>query len=382
MNNKVKNIVVTSVFITFIAFFVMMCIYSFFNPVEKSTSERRPLAQFPDEITWGGIVDKTVINEFEDYSVDQFPFREFFRGIKARFQLHVLNLKENNGLAVEDGYIVKIEQDFDDKIVDSQIGKLQNYYDKFVKDNGGDHYIALIPDKNYFLGKDHGYPSPDYGSLTDKVTSALPSMEYIDIYGELELDDYYRTDTHWSQDKIGRVVDKIATAMGFADRLSGKYTENRLEGFKGVYYGQSALMPKPDTLVYLTNDTLDSCVCTIYNSDTKNGKKLEEIVPIYNLEKFKGNDGYELFLSGSVPLIKIDNPNATTDETLVVFRDSYGSSITPMFAEAYKTVYIVDIRYIDAKMLSFYGMINKIDFEGADVLFLYSALVLNSNSFK
>ena len=182
MTDKIKNIVVTSVFVAFIAFFVIMCIVSFFNPVATSEAERRPLAQFPEDITWGGIIDKTVINDFEDYSVDQFPFREFFRNIKANFQLNVLQLKENNGLAVEDGYIVKIEQDFVDKNVEYSIGKLQTYYEQFIKDNGGKHYISLIPDKNYFLGKDYGYPAPDYESLTNKVTEALPNMEYIDIF--------------------------------------------------------------------------------------------------------------------------------------------------------------------------------------------------------
>ena len=33
-------------------------------------------------------------------------------------------------------------------------------------------------------------------------------------------------------------------------------------------------------------------------------------------------------------------------------------------------------------MLTLYDMTGKIDFDGADVLFLYSALILNSNSFK
>lgn len=374
MNSKIKNIVVTSVFTVFIAFFVVMCAICYMNPQQTSAAERRPLAQFPDEITWERVIDKTVINEFEDYSVDQFPFREFFRGIKAHFQLNVLQLKENNGLAVEDDYIVKIEQDFVDKNVEYSIGKLQQYYDKFVKDNGGNHYVALIPDKNYFLGKYHGYPSPDYSALTDRVTSALPGMQYINLYDSLELEDYYRTDTHWSQDKIGDVVDKLAQEMGIADRLSGKYTENRLEGFEGVYYGQSALKPTPDTLVYLTNDILDAC--TVYDYETKS------TLPIYNLEKFGGSDGYDVFLSGTKPLLRIDNPNGPEGETLVVFRDSYGSSITPLLVEAYETVYVVDIRYIDANVLSLYEMMKQIDFEGADMLFLYSALVLNSMSFK
>lgn len=374
MNNKIKNIVVTSVFVGFIAFFVVACAVKFFAPTQTSEAERRPLAQFPDNLSWSEIINKNWINEFEDYSVDQFPFREFFRGIKAKFQFNVLNLSENNGLAVEDGYIVKIEQDFVDKNVDYSIGRLQNYYNKFIKDNGGKHYISLIPDKNYFLGKDHGYPSPDYESLTEKVLASLPLMTYIDIFDTLELSDYYFTDTHWSQDKILDVAEALANGMGVADLLSGEYKENVLEGFKGVYYGQSALKPNPDTLVYLTNDVLNSCVVFDYEKNSE-GK-------IYDLDKFKGSDGYDLFLSGPKPLLRIDNPSSTSGKTLVVFRDSYGSSITPLLVEAYDTVYIVDIRYMDEGMLSLYEKMGLVNFEGADTLFLYSALILNSNSFK
>ena len=374
MNNKIKNMVVTSAFIAFMVFFVAMCCIQYFNPVATSEAERRPLAQFPEEISWESILDKTAINDFEDYSVDQFPFREFFRGIKAHFQLNVLQLKENNGLAVEDDYIVKIEQDFVDTNVNYSIGRLQQYYEKFVKDNGGKHYLALIPDKNYFLGKDYGYPAPNYGALTDKVTAALPDMEYINIFDSLELSDYYYTDTHWSQDQLDDVVDQLAAAMGISDRLSGEYTENRLEGFKGVYYGQSALKPDPDTLVYLTNEVLDGCTVFDYETRTSGG--------IYDLQKFEGMDGYDLFLSGTKPLLRIDNPASTSGKTLVVFRDSYGSSLTPLLVEAYDTIYVVDIRYINAPALENQMKLNRFNFDGADVLFLYSALVLNSNSFK
>lgn len=374
MSNKIKNMIVTSVFVAFIAVLAVLSVARIFNPVERSEAERRPLAQFPTEITWEGIVDKNIINAFEKANVDQFPFREFFRGVKANFQYNILGLKENNGLALENDYIVKIEQDFIEGNLDYSIGRLQYYYEMLLKNNGGKHYVSIIPDKNYFLGQNSGYPAPNYAGLTDKVTSSLSGMQYIDIFGKLELEDYYRTDTHWSQDKIGDVVDAIANAMGFADRLSGKYTENKLEGFKGVYHGQSALKPTPDTLVYLTNDILNGC--TVFDYETNS------TTSIYNLDKFSGSDGYDLFLSGTKPLLRIDNPNAKTDKTLVIFRDSFGSSITPLFAEAYASIYVVDIRYIDAGMLTLYDKMGKVDFEGADVLFLYSALILNSRSFK
>lgn len=369
MQKKVKSIAVTFAFIIALVFMVGMCVKMYLNPVATSESERRPLAQFPEEITWESIVDRTSIEKFEDYSVDQFPFREFFRSLKAKFQLNVLGLAENNGLAVKDGYIAKIEPEFTDELVEYSVGRLQYVYEKFLKENGGDKFVAIVPDKNYFLGKEYGYPSPDYDKLAEAVKAALGEMEYIDLFGELELEDYYRTDTHWSQDKIGAVADKLLAELDAADRVTGEYQEETLYPFYGVYYGQSALKPTPDTITYLTSDILDAC--TVYDYET--GKTSG----IYDFEKFEGKDGYDFFLSGTKALLRIDNPNATTDEELIIFRDSFGSSITPLLAEGYKSVYLVDIRYVMPDMLG-----NFIDFEGKDVLYLYSALILNSKAFK
>ncbi len=369
MQNKMKNIAVTFAFLITLTFLVVMCGRMYLNPVETSESERRPLAQFPTEITWESIVDRTSIEKFEDYTVDQFPFREFFRSLKAKFQLNVLGLAENNGLAVKDGYIAKIEQEFTEELLDYSLGRLQYVYEKLLKDNGGNKYVALVPDKNYFLGQEYGYPSPDYAMLVEKVKEVLPEMKYIDLFGLLTLEDYYRTDTHWSQDKIGAVADKLLAELGAADRVTGDYKENTLYPFYGVYYGQSALQPTPDTITYLTSDILDAC--TVYDYET--GKTSG----IYDFEKFEGKDGYDFFLSGTKALLRIDNPNATTDEELIVFRDSFGSSITPLLAEGYKSIYLVDIRYVVPDMLDRF-----IEFEGKDVLYIYSALILNNKAFK
>ena len=82
-----------------------------------------------------------------------------------------------------------------------------------------------------------------------------------------------------------------------------------------------------------------------------------------------------MFLSGSVSLLRIENPNATTDRELIVFRDSFGSSVVPLLTRGYKTVTVVDIRYLSSAMLNRF-----IDFHGQDVLFLYSTLVLNNSN--
>ena len=65
--------------------------------------------------------------------------------------------------------------------------------------------------------------------------------------------------------------------------------------------------------------------------------------------------------------------NATSDKELIVFRDSFASSMVPLLLENYKTVTLVDIRYMSTQVLG-----NFIDFHGQDVLFLYSTTVLNT----
>ncbi len=375
MNNKIRNIVVTVTFSLFIAFFAVLCVLRIFSPVEYSDVEKRPLAQFPTNITVESILntkeeDKSTIKQFEKFTVDQFPFREFFRRLEAQFQLNVLNLKENHGYVQENGSIAELETTFFEKGLNGALGRLQYIYDKYLKDSSGDKYVCLVPDKNYFLGRDFGYPVRDYNWLTGKLQAALPDMTYIDITGDLTLDDYYLTDWHWSQDGLLGVQNTITEALGSADRFETPFKENVLEGFKGGYTDQSALYPAPEKLVYLTNDILDAC--TVYDYETN------KTYGLYNHELFSSKVPYDFFLSGTRALLRIDNPNATTDEELIVFRDSFGSSLIPLLSEGYKSIYVVDIRYVMSDMVG--NLIGG--YEDRDVLFLYSATILDQNVFK
>lgn len=82
-------------------------------------------------------------------------------------------------------------------------------------------------------------------------------------------------------------------------------------------------------------------------------------------------------MSGAVPLISIENPNAKTEKELLIFRDSFGSSIAPLLVENYKKITLIDLRYISSELLD-----NYIEFNNQDVLFLYSVLILNQNVLK
>ena len=144
--------------------------------------------------------------------------------------------------------------------------------------------------------------------------------------------------------------------------------------FYGVYYGQSALPLPPDTIKYLTNETIEGLKVTVADSIT--GRPIDSTV--YNMDKAFGKDPYEMFLSGATPIVVMENPNAKTDKELIIFRDSFGSSISPLLAEEYAKVTLLDIRYVQTNMLGNMANVYGYNFENADVLFLYSTLILNT----
>ena len=91
--------------------------------------------------------------------------------------------------------------------------------------------------------------------------------------------------------------------------------------------------------------------------------------------KMKKNDKYDVFFSGAVPIITAENPLNPDGKELVIFRDSYGRSILPLMVEDYAKITVIDIRYQIPQIL-----LMGVNFENADVLFLYSTLILNNSS--
>lgn len=331
-----------------------------------SHSERRPLASKP-EFSVSSVVSGEFMADFEDYTADQFPLRESFRKLKALFSRYMLGKKDNNGLYSAQGHLSKIEYPANADMTNHAAERFEYIYNTYLKDTDTKLYLSLIPDKNYFLAEPNGYLSIDYDSFIADFKAKADYMTYIDIVPLLELDDYYRTDSHWRQEKIGDIAALLAKSMG--TDAKAEYSENTLDHpFHGVFLGQSALVAQPDTIKYLTNDILSQCTVNYYDT----GKAAQG--DMYNMTKAYDKDPYEMFLSGSSPLLEIINPNAASGKELIIFRDSYASSLAPLLAPAYEKITLVDIRYVQS---SFVG--NFIDFDSQDVLFLYSTTILNNS---
>ncbi|SHO43253.1 DHHW family protein [Anaerocolumna xylanovorans] len=333
---------------------------------EFSDSERRQLKKHP-EWSFGSFLDNTYGDKFEDAAMDQFPFRDEFRRIKSYTLYDLFWEKDNNGIYIEDGYAAKLDYPLKEESVQNALTSFRYIYDTYLLGGSSKIYTCIVPDKGYYLAKQNGYPAMDYEKLYSKMKDGMDYSGFIDIRNMLSIKDYYKTDTHWRQEDLGQTAKKIGEKMGIGDSLSGNYTVNTSKlPFYGVYYGQSALPLKSETIKYLTNDIIDSC--KVYNYET--GKT----TGVYELNKLSGKDPYEMFLSGAAPLLTIENPKAIENKELIVFRDSFGSSLIPLLIEGYSKITVVDIRYVKSSILKDY-----IDFDNRDVLFLYSTLLLNDS---
>ena len=305
------------------------------------------------------------MSNFENYTLDQFPLRDKFRTLKALVTLNVFNQSANNDIYVVDGYASKIEYPLNEASVKRAGERFQYVYEKYLKDKNTNNYISIIPDKNYFLAKENGYLSVDYEKMISILKGNTAFLEYIDITKELEISDYYKTDTHWREENIVGVAEKLSAEMGV--NIKTEYDIKTLDvDFYGVYYGQSALPLEAEKIKYLTNETLESCKVFDYQNNKE--------ISVYDMEKANGKDPYEMFLGGPLSLVTIENGKAKTDKELIIFRDSFGSSIAPLLVEGYKKITLVDIRYIHPNMLQ-----NYIEIDSQDVLFLYSTSVLNNS---
>ena len=238
-------------------------------------------------------------------------------------------------------------------------------YENLLKDADTRVWLSVVPDKNYFLAAENGYPAMDYAAFIAALREKMPYADYVDITGALTIDDYYTTDAHWRQEKLSAVAAKLADALGITVETDYDAVTSDVP-FYGVYYGQSALPLPADKLIYLTNETLQNC--RVYDFETG------DYIAVYDTDMLTGKDPYQAFLSGSKSLLTIENPAATNDRELILFRDSFGSSIAPLLASGYAKITLVDIRYVSPNMLGRF-----LDFTGKDVLFLYSTSVLNSS---
>ena len=359
-----------------VIFFVITAACWVWPDAEMSDAERRKLQQMP-QLSLENVMNGSFMSDFESYTLDQFPLRDQLRSLKALAEYNLFQKKDNNDLYEADGYVAKILYPYNAGSVSNAAKKFGEIYENFLKGNCENIYASVIPDKSYYMAYENGYPNLDHNHLVSSLFSAMSYAKMIPLSDYMELDDFYRTDSHWKQEELLDVMKIFAGHMDLpmAAKLEEFITEKvATEDFHGVYYGQSALPLPAEEIRYLTWGEIDGC--KVFNYE------LNQEVTVYQPEKLSGRDPYDFYLGGAAALITVENPAAAqraeeageVPRELILFRDSFGSSIAPLFLADYAKVTLVDIRYMQSSMLDQF-----IDFDGQDVLFLYGASMMNDS---
>ena len=381
---------------------------------EISSSERRKLTQFPTfsfEAFWDG----SFTEELEGYLKDQFPGRDFFRTVKAEADLALFGKQDSGGYYKEGDAIYQIKPPLQEKNVRWAGTHFAEILEQYFPE--ADVYYGVIPDKEEFLAASPDRQEADGGAeLLAESSQAehwlgecLPEAVCISIGEQLSLEDYYRTDIHWRQECLSDVADLLigemqseqwtaeasdgtgsetagtakgtgsetaGTAKGTGDETAGTadgdFAEEVsvvTEDFLGGNACASAFWVAPETMFCVTSPVIENAIVYDFEKETQ--------VSIYSPEKLaEGTDPYDYYLWGARALLTIENPAAPEGAgNLLVFRDSFGSSLAPLLVKGYARITLVDLRYVTMDYAA--QLLGEMDYE--DVLILYSRTMLNNS---
>ena len=330
------------------------------KPPDVLASERRPPAGLP-KLTWQSVASGSFMSGFESYAADSFFLRDGFRTIRAATVFGIFMQSDKNGLYMGKSGAGEFKP-IDAAALRQSAEKIKKAADSL---SGCNVFYAIVPDKSIYAGK--YLPGFDLETAERLLAEAMGGLTYVPLADILAASSFYKTDLHWRQTEIGGVADRLCDAMGAKLDL-GEYIRKIKGDFKGVYAGELALPMNFDSMVYMDLESL--------TAKSLNEVTLEfEGCPVYDPVRFQGIDPYDFFLDGPQAIVLLENPEAPEGD-LYIFRDSYGSSLAPLMASAYRRIALIDLRYIDMSVLDRF-----VEFKpGADVLFIYSSQILNNPS--
>ena len=346
MNQKVTTIIFLIIVIGFfVAGFLL-------EDEVLSKYERRKLAQSPK-------LDNDFISNLDEYVVDQFPLRNEFINLNSNINRNFWQIKDYNNVYVIGDTIYDVNYPLNEKECINFAEKVNYIIKKDLKNSNV--YYSIIPDKEYFLDYEE-YLKIDYELLKDNVKI---NAKHIDITDKLSVEDYYRTDIHWKQENLQGVVKKLVNQMKNT-YINVEYNYGKYEPFYGASYSKAGNTVKPDELIYLKNKYTENAKVTHLEYGEKD---------VYDLEKVDAMDSYDIFLSGASSFIEITNPLTTNGKEIIIFRDSFTSSLAPLLIPYYSKITLIDLRYINYEYVS-----DMVDFEKKDVLFIYSTQIINNSN--
>ena len=367
MKNKKAHIAIIAIFLVFT--FSLSILFIALPKEDYSSQEKRYLAKLPEvslqSFFSGELTNSLEGGETSGYIADHFPFRSFFVGVNAYWNLLIRSTASNGYYYGDDGYIITKPADV------NRSGKNLELINSFAA-SYDEVTLMVVPSAGFVLEeklpRNHvDYPDESVCEYVKK--NSADNVNFCDITAPFAMmtdEDtqlFYKTDHHWTSEGAYCAYSELCKALGKTPAGRDSFTVSEYENFYGTTYSSSGyFLTEPDTLQIWEDKKISDSV----KVQITEGSETTEHSSMYFSSHLEEDDMYPVFLDGNHALVTIENEMATSDDTLLIVKDSFAHCVAPFLAENYSKVIMVDLRYYKLPVSDI------IESEGVnDILFLY-----------
>lgn len=326
-----------------------------------SPTERRYLAKAP-KLTDQDVRRWTYGTDVEAYFADHLPLRDALVGIDAYVTLLTGRQVSRDVWMDADGYLVEAPMPREEQGLKKRLNKIA----ALGETTGLRPFVLAVPSTGYIrqerLPNLLGRLYPDEALLKVlEETQGLTSVNIADTFRQQGQNWYYATDHHWNGLGAFAAYEAYMAAAGHAALSYDDFSHDTLEGYTGSTLSRSAWwLTKGDRL---TVDIPHDTAVTITFSDREG-----TFDSLFFYEHLQSYDWYPLFIDGNHPLTVIENQAAPSDSpVLLMVKDSFGNTLTPLLVPSYRRIVMVDPRY-------YRGSVAEVckEYGAQELLFCYS----------
>ena len=366
--------------VSLIVFAALLCGFALVNLFwpkrENSELENRKLAQMPVFSV------KTLLNgkwqdDFSTYLQDQVALRDGWINLESAVNALAFGKTEESGiLNGKDGWMfTKLFTVSTD--TEKQLGKNISAVTNFAQRYPGRVTFLLAPSASDIYPEmlPANAPMVDEDAMLDDIFAQVQASgaDVIDMRDDYRANKdqylYFKTDHHWTAEGAKVGFDALMTAMN-EDIPQVSYNIETVKDFHGSLYSKAPTdFSAADEMHFYTNP--DNSVKVNYVEENNQTDTLFD-------DSFKTKkDKYSTFMGGNFALTEIET-NGESDEHVLIVKDSYANTVMPYFADKYKHITMIDMRYyhIMDKTVSEYVKDNGI----TKVIFLYNMDFVNSDN--
>lgn len=310
----------------------------------QSDAENRVLAQRP-VLSWSSLTDGSFMRAYETYLADQFPGRDGWVSFRSRLTTLMGGREQNGVYRAKNGFLLEKQTPLDEAKTQKTVKAVKSFLKKHKELKSG---MILAPNASYLL-RDHmpyGLRQDDQQQQLKDIHDELKgvSLKWVSCLKAFDGVDpetlYYRTDHHWTTRAAFRAFLSLSKTWKLGakeDKFTFYPVTDDFSGTLASTYGEDRL-----------RDTIEVCIpqrsrgkYTVYYESK--GKKT---ATVFAKEKLRQKNKYEVFLGGNFDKLLIST-TVDTENTLLLFKDSYANCLIPMLTPFFSKIVVVDPRYFN-----------------------------------